>query len=221
MTLLFLITNIQSCFLEKSLEGEITLSVVKLSFIDRVKLNITQIRSAFKTKELTNLFIFVSIQGALLPRYDDYVYFYLTDEKYLGINQMTYGIIKVLSFLGTFIGVIIYSQFMKQKSIKDLMVITTILNVVSGTLMTIFLKQIYFGIQPLVYFGTVQLFSDAFSMAFMSMPQLALVAKLIPHSIESSIFAFFTGLVIFCYFFFAKVLGNLINLQFKVTKDSL
>ena len=86
MTLLFFITNIQSCFLEKSLEGEITVSVVKLSFIDRVKLNVTQIRSAFKTKELTNLFIFVSIQGGLLPRYDDYVYFYLTDEKYLGIN---------------------------------------------------------------------------------------------------------------------------------------
>ena len=101
------------------------------------------------------------------------------------------------------------------------MVITTMLNVVSGICMTLFLKEIYFGLPPVVLVGIIQLFSDAFSMAFMSMPQMALVAKLIPHAIESSIFAFFTGLIIFCYFFFAKILGNLINIYFKVTNDSL
>ena len=113
MAVLFFITNIQSCFLEKTLEGELNTNIAKLSFINRVKQNLKQIKAAFKTKELTNVFIFVVIQGALLPRYDDYVYFYLTDEKYLGVDKMTYGIIKVLSFLGTFIGVVFYSQFMK------------------------------------------------------------------------------------------------------------
>ena len=170
MTGLFLITNIQACFLDKELEGETSQLVSKLSQLERIKLNIVQIKSALKTKELTNVFIFVLIQGGLLPRYDDYVYYYLTDEKYLGVDKMTYGLIKVLSFLGTFIGVVVYSYFFKQTPIRTLMVIATSLNVLSGILMTIFLKEIYFGINPLVFVGLVQMFSDAFSMAFTSMP---------------------------------------------------
>ena len=53
------------------------------------------------------------------------------------------------------------------------------------------------------------------------MPLLATVAKLIPHSVEATVFAFFTGINILNQFVISKLIGNMINLYFKVDKDSL
>ena len=75
--------------------------------------------------------------------------------------------------------------------------------------------------KPVVYYGLIKLISDAFSSSFATMPELALIAKLIPHKIESGLFAFYSGLAILNYWFLAKIFGNLVNLYFKVTKESL
>ena len=53
------------------------------------------------------------------------------------------------------------------------------------------------------------------------MPTMALVAKMIPPTIESALFAFFTGLGNLNKHFLAKILGNLINLYFKVDKENM
>ena len=58
-------------------------------------------------------------------------------------------------------------------------------------------------------------------MSFVIMPTMAVVAKMIPASIESALFAFFTGLGNLNLFFLAKINGNLINLYFKVDKENL
>ena len=53
------------------------------------------------------------------------------------------------------------------------------------------------------------------------MPLLATVTKLIPHSVEATVFAFFTGVVVLNQLVISKLTGNLVNLYFKVDKDSL
>jgi len=50
---------------------------------------------------------------------------------------------------------------------------------------------------------------------------MALVAKLIPVTIESALFAFFTGLGNLNYHFLARLWGNLINLYFDVKKENI
>ena len=51
---------------------------------------------------------------------------------------------------------------------------------------------------------------------------MALVAKLIPKTIETALMAFFTGLNKLNLYFIGRLLGNLINsLTFKVTKEDL
>ena len=63
--------------------------------------------------------------------------------------------------------------------------------------------------------------SDTFQLAFLGMPLLATVTKLIPHSVEATVFAFFTGVVVLNQLVISKLTGNLVNLYFKVDKDSL
>ena len=50
---------------------------------------------------------------------------------------------------------------------------------------------------------------------------MALVAKLIPVTIESAMFAFFTGLGTLNYLFMARLWGNFINMFFKVEKENI
>ena len=57
-----------------------------------------------------------------------------------------------------------------------------------------FLRRMTFGINPIAYAACLELFSDSFKYAFKAMPAMALIAKLIPVTIESAMFAFFTGL---------------------------
>ena len=72
-----------------------------------------------------------------------------------------------------------------------------------------------------MFYALVELISDAFIQAFVQMPAMSVIAKLIPPSIESALFAFFTGLGNLNTYFLAKILGNLFNLYFKVTKEDL
>ena len=50
---------------------------------------------------------------------------------------------------------------------------------------------------------------------------MAVVAKMIPPTVESALFAFFTGLGNLNKYFIAKILGNLINLYFRVDKENI
>ena len=128
---------------------------------------------------------------------------------------------RMASFGGIAIGVICFSCCLKHLPIRTTMIIANLINCLAAIGQILFLKEIYLGMNPAIFYGIVEMISDAFSMAFIAMPALSLVAKLIPHSIESAMFAFFTGLTVLNYFFLAKVLGNLINLYFNVTKENL
>jgi len=186
-------------------------SLTGLSCWQRSKRNFGKIKEGLKYKELSGSLIFFFLQGAVVPRYDDYMYFYITSEKYANMSKFTYGILRLVSHFGSLIGVFAYSYFCKNTSIKIMMVIASFINFIAAIGQLMFLKGIFLGMNPAVFYGIVELVSDAFAIAFVSMPSLALVAKLIPHNIESALFAFFTGLAVLNYYFVAKILGNLIN----------
>ena len=67
----------------------------------------------------------------------------------------------------------------------------------------------------------IEIISDSFKFAFKMMPILTLVAKLIPVTIESTMFSFFTGLGILSWQFFSRMWGNIINLFFKIDKENI
>ena len=90
------------------------------------------IKQAFKSKALSWTFLFILLQGGLFPRYDDYMYFYLTDESQVGFSKFTYGMLRLASFAGIFIGAFAFSLFLKHLSIRTLMVIASFINLLSA-----------------------------------------------------------------------------------------
>ena len=187
----------------------------------RTKYNFGMIKEGLKIKEMYMTFLFVLIQGAIYPNYTDYIYFYLTDEKYAGFSQLTYGIIRTVAFGGMFVGAAAYGLCLKNLAYRTLMIIASLIYFTSSLGNMAFLKGFYFGLSPVVFYSMVQFISDSFIMSFVIMPTMAVVAKIIPPSIESALFAFFTGLGNLNLFFLAKINGNLINLYFKVDKENL
>ena len=123
--------NISACFLDKKLEDSVK-NIVRMSCWKRTKHNFSMISQAFKTRALSWTFVFILIQGALFPRYDDYMYFYLTDKSQVGFSKFTYGMLRLASFVGIFVGAFVYNFFLKHLSIRTHMVIASFINLVSA-----------------------------------------------------------------------------------------
>ena len=86
----------------------------------------------------------------------------------------------------------------------------------------LFTKGIFLGLSPQWFFAIHSLFDAVVFKALISMPLLSLFAKLVPESIESSIFALLTGLLNLFFGIIGKVIGNLINaIFFKVSQENL
>ena len=91
---------------------------------------------------------------------------------------------------------VVYNLLLTHVSIRKVLLISQVTLILSATGHVIFLNKVTLGLNPFVYVIILQLVSDTFQLAFMAMPLMATVAKLIPHSVEATVFAFFTGISI-------------------------
>ena len=102
------------------------------------------------------------------------------------------------------------------------MALACCVNFVASIGQTLFLKKFYLGLPPEIFYGFVELISDSFIYAFVWLPAMAIVSKLIPATIEVALFAFFTGFNMLNLYFIGRILGNIINsLTVKATTEDL
>ena len=125
-----LLINLSACFLDKKFET--MEKILKMSFCERTSFNFDMIKQAFQIKELRNFLIYYAIQGAIIPRYEEYVYYYLTDESEMGFSKMTYAYLKLASFFGVFLGAGCYIFFLKNLPIRAAMALACVVNAVSS-----------------------------------------------------------------------------------------
>lgn len=78
-----------------------------------------------------------------------------------------------------------------------------------------------FGISPYAFVIMTTTVTGTLYNAYTTLPGMVLFAKLIPESVESSMFALLTGLVNLSNLFLCKELGIFINSFVGVTSDSL
>ena len=81
-----------------------------MSRCSRAKFIFSEIRTAFKTKELANTWIFFLIMG-LIPQFKEYMYFYQTDV--VGFTNSEYAYLLIFAFCGIFVGSFIYRMASK------------------------------------------------------------------------------------------------------------
>ena len=67
-----------------------------------------------------------------MPRYEEYIYFYLTDESGVGFSKMTYAYTKLASYIGIVIGALVYVALLKHVPIKTMMIIASVINFISS-----------------------------------------------------------------------------------------
>lgn len=73
-----MLINISACFLDKKFET--MEKILKMSLCERTSFNFRMIKEGFQIKELRNFLIYYMFQGAVIPRYEEYMYYYLTAE---------------------------------------------------------------------------------------------------------------------------------------------
>ena len=189
-----------------------------MSRCGRAKFIFKEIREAFRTKELFRTWIFFIIMG-LIPQFKEYMYFYQIDV--VGFSNSEYAYLQIFAFCGIFVGSFIYRMVSKCVELRTMVVISILMNLTGSLGQMFFCRGFYFGLKPFPYISIVMLSSEAVFFAFEVISAMTIFAKLIPPKIESSMFALVTGVLNLSYWFLARVLGNVVNRFFGVSKENL
>ena len=73
------------------------------------------------------MFVYLIVTGPTKPVFEDYLYTYYTSADHSGFSQLQYSIIKLGTVLGMIIGIAAYNLFLKQASIRTVIIISEIL----------------------------------------------------------------------------------------------
>lgn len=157
--------------------------------------------------------------GCIVPSFSDFLYYYQMDNS--GFSLLTYSMLSVLGFVCLFFSTLIYNKFLKTVPIRKMMITACFLNLLGAITTILFVKQITFGLSPIIFVVLTSTVMDTLVSAFTVLPAMVLFAKLIPQNVESSMFALLTGVLNFCSLFAAKELGVLINRSIGVTTSNL
>lgn len=102
---------------------------------------------------------------------------------------------------------------MLEKEYRLMMVVACFINTFGSAMSVLFGLGYYLG-HPFWFAIFSSTVTDVLYFCFSNLPLQVLFAKLVPERIESSLYAFSTGLMNLAYLFLAPNLGNLINLTF-------
>ena len=115
----------------------------------------------------------------------------------------------------------IYSGLLKETPIRTMMIIACVINMIGAGTTVLYTLKITFGMSPLVFVVLTTTVTDTLYNAYTTLPAMVLFAKLIPESVESSMFALLTGIMNLSNLFLSKELGIFINSFVGVTESNL
>ena len=162
--------------------------------------------------------LFFLILGSSVPNFNTFLYYYETEV--LGITQIVISWLSVVSYAALFLGVSLYSMCLLSVQIRWMMVIACCINLFGAVTTLLFTRGMFLGMPPLVFLIMTTTVTDTLYNAFTQMPAMVLFAKLIPESVESSMFALLTGLMNFS-LYAAQELAIFVNSFIGVNSDSL
>lgn len=143
--------------------------------------------------------------------YTTYLYYYYTDVS--GFTNFQYSMLQLVGMITIIPGAILYNIYLKESEFSFMMIVACIVNCVGAALTMIFCLGIDFGV-PYLYAMFTSTVTDVLYIMFINMAPSVLFAKLIPEKIESSMYAFSTGLMNLTGLILAPDLGAAINALF-------
>jgi hypothetical protein len=182
-----------------------------MTFCQRTKFVFKEVAEGLKIKELYTVLIFQLILGSIVPQFSTYLYYYQINVS--GFTQFQYAMLMLVANITMVPGALLYNMYLKESEFTFLMVVACIINFVGSILTMLFCLGYDLGI-PYIYTMFTSTVTDILYMMFIQMAPSVLFAKLIPEKIESSMYAFSTGLMNLTSLNLGPDLGILINTLF-------
>ena len=120
--------------------------------------------------------------------------------------------VSLTGYICMFVGAVLYSGCFKSSEIRQTMAFACFINLFGAVTSLMFVNGVMLGMSPFVFICFTSSASEVLYSAFVSLPAMVVFAKMIPATIESSMFAITTGLQNFANLFAAKQLGNIVNM---------
>lgn len=195
-------------FINKSLESNQT-DMVKMSFGARTKLVFKEIGSGLQIKELYTSLIYQGILGSVVPSFDTFLYYYYSNV--IGFTNMTYAWLQLIGQFSIIPGAVLFSVVFKAKEFRFLLTLACIINIFGALASAAFCSGHTLGLSNFLFVVFSSTVTNTLYMSYVNLPFSVLFAKIIPEKIESSLFAFSTGLANLSNLFIAPNLGVAIN----------
>ena len=163
MAILGFLVSMSACLMSSSVEQG-SEKVIQMGLIQRTASNFRDICKGFGVRELYRSVLFFLILGAVIPSFSDYFYYYLMDVA--GFNKFSYAMLGVLGSFCLFLGVLIYNLALKEKSVRFMMVIACVTNLLGAGGTLLFLRKITFGMSPMLFMIVSSTVTDTLYNAF-------------------------------------------------------
>jgi len=193
--------------------------LINMNTGSRAITNLKNVWEGFKLPELWRSILFFVIMGSTIPSFGTFLYYYETDV--LGISQIVISWLGVISYFCLFLSVFMYQALLKEIDIRWMMFIGLTINMFGAASSVMFVKGYYLGMPPVIFLIMSSAITDTLYGAYTQLPGMVLFAKIIPESVESSMFALLTGLINLSNLFASPELGVLINSFVGVTSENL
>jgi Na+/melibiose symporter-like transporter len=192
--------------------------LINCSLFARTKANAIGVWRGSKLPELYRSILYFIIMGSTIPYFGTFLYYY--QIKITGLTQITYSWLQVLSYLTLFASTFIYNALLKNWETRNMMYTALIINMIGSATTVLYTTGHFFGLPPVAFLCLTSTVTDTLYNAYTTLPGMVLFAKLIPESVESSMFAMLTGLTNFSNLFMSNEVGIFINKFFGVYYDS-
>lgn len=130
----------------------------------RVSQNYADIKTGFKVRELWRSFIFFFLLGCLVPSFGDFFYYYQLEV--VGFSKLTYALCGSLGFFYLVIAMQLYNWYLKDRETSIMMIIACFTNLLGSIGCILFVRKIYFGMDPLVFMIMTSTITDLLQDAF-------------------------------------------------------
>ena len=139
---------VAACCMDSAIEAE-QLGVINMSLCNRISTNFSDIKTGFKVRELTRSVIFFLLLGCLVPTFQDFFYYFQLEV--VGFSKLTYALIGSLGFFYLICAMQLYNIYLKERETWIMMVVACFTNLFGSIGCILFVRQMYFGLDPLVF----------------------------------------------------------------------
>lgn len=147
--------------------------------------------------EIYKVFIFIILKGCIVPSFHNFYFYFLKEVKHW--SQLGVGFVTIIGNISLLIGSIMYNRYFSNWEFRKSINIANYITIIGGLLGVAFVWNLnrYIGLNDIIIYVLQAFFEDALIMSFVDLPCMVLLAKVTPRHIEGTVFAIFTGALIF------------------------